>query len=217
MISNRLSRLAPLSGILFVAFMVAVISFEGEELSDNASASTVLDYWADRADTRLLVASLSALAVLFLLTFAASLRGVLRGHESSEASASAVAFAGGIVAASGLTISAMVTLAASRAGGAGAEESTLALNHLVQSGWLPITAGFGVMMLAVGLGALRSAALPAALAWSAVLLGVAFVTPASIFAFMAMPLWVIAASIVIYRKSSRRTAVAGQTQHVGAH
>lgn len=91
------------------------------------------------------------------------------------------------------------------------------MNPLLQAGWLPITAGFGVMMLAVGLGALRSAALPAALAWTAVLLGVAFVTPASIFAFMAMPVWVIAATIVIHQKSSRCIRVAGQAPRLGAH
>jgi len=212
---NRLARLTPLSGILFVAFMVAVISFEGEELSDTASAATVLDYWADRADTRLLVASLSAAALLFLVVFAACLRGVLRGHESTEASASAVAFGGGVVAASGLSLSATLTLAASRAGDAGSAESAVTLNHLVQAAWLPITAGFAVMLLATGVGALRSGALPAVVSWIAVVLGVAFLTPAGIFAFMITPVWIIAVSVIAYRRQSPSRAMTPEPHHVG--
>ena len=113
--SNKIIRLTPLSGIAFVALMISVISFEGEELDAKAAPAAVLAHWSDRADSRLLVASLSAAALMFLLVFAASLRGALRSREPAEASASVVSFAGAVVAAGGLSVSAWATLAASRA------------------------------------------------------------------------------------------------------
>ena len=202
--SSRFIRLTPLSGIAFVALMVAVIAFEGEELDSNAAPAEVLAYWSDRADTRLLVASLSAAALLFLLVFAASLRGELRSREPAEASASVVSFAGAVVAASGLALSACLTLAASRAGDAEAGEAVVTLDHLVQSSWLPITAGFAVMLLAAGIGGLRSGTLPKVACWTAMVLGVAFLTPAGIAAFLLTPLWILAVSVVLFRAQSRQ-------------
>ena len=202
--SSRFIRLTPLAGIAFVALMVGVVSFEGEELDSSAAPAEVLAYWSDRADTRLLVASLSAAALLFLLVFAASLRGALRSREPAEASASVVSFAGAVVAASGLALSACLTLAASRAGDAEAGEAVVTLDHLVQSSWLPITAGFAVMLLAAGIGGLRSATLPKVACWTAMILGVAFLTPAGIAAFLLTPLWILAVSIVLFRAQSRQ-------------
>ena len=202
--SSKFIRLTPLSGIAFVALMVAVISFEGEELDSNAAPADVLAYWSDRADTRLLVASLSAGALLFLLVFAASLRGALRSREPAEASASVVSYAGAVVAASGLALSACLTLAASRAGDAEAVDAVVTLDHLVQSAWLPITAGFAVMLLAAGIGGLRSGTLPKVACWAAMVLGVAFLTPAGIAAFLLTPLWILAVSVVLFRAQSRK-------------
>jgi hypothetical protein len=202
--TNRIVRLTPLSGIAFVALMISVISFEGEELDADAAAATVLAHWADRADQRLLVASLSAAALLFLLVFAACLRGALRSREPAEASASIVSFAGSVVAAGGLSVSAWATLAASRAADAGSADAVVTLDHLVQSAWLPITAGFAVMLLAAGIGGLQTGSFPRLLCWAAVILGIAFLTPAGIAAFLLTPLWILAVSVVLYRAQTRQ-------------
>jgi hypothetical protein len=198
--TSKIVRLAPLSGIAFVATMIAVISFEGEELSESASPQQVLAYWADRADTRLLVTTLAAFALLFLVLFAASLRGALRSREHHEASASAVAFGGGVVAAAGLAVSAMVTLAAARAGGQGVAETVVPLDHLTQSSWVPVTAGLAVMMLAAGVGGLLSGAFPKVVCWAGMVLGLALLTPGGIVAFMLSPVWIIAVSVLMYRR-----------------
>lgn len=202
--SNKIVRLTPLSGIAFVALMISVISFEGEELDADATAATVLAHWVDRADTRLLVASLSAAALLMLLVFAASLRGALRSREPAEASSSIVSFAGAVVAAGGLSVSAWATLAASRAADAGSADAVVTLDQLVQSAWLPITAGFAVMLLAAGIGGVQTGALPRILCWTAVILGVAFLTPAGIAAFLLTPLWILVVSVLLFRAQSRQ-------------
>lgn len=202
--TNRTARLAPLSGIAFVALMISVISFEGEEMDADAAPAAVLTHWADRADLRLLVASLSAAALLFLLVFAASLRSALRSREPAEASASVVSFAGAVVAAGGLSASAWATLAASRAADAGSADAVAPLDHLVQSAWLPITAGFAVMLIAAGIGGIRTGTLPRPLGWTALILGIAFLTPAGIAAFLLTPLWILAVSVLLFRAQSRQ-------------
>jgi hypothetical protein len=199
-----LSRVTPLAGIAFVVLAVAAVALEGEEPGDRASAGEVLAHWSDRADTALLGAFLAMAAVVCLLTFGASLRGALRSGEPSEASASAVAFAGAIVAAAGLLVSAMLALAASNAAEDGLGSAVTALDQVASESWLPITGGFAAMLLAVGIGGLRSATLPRSLCWVAIALGVGFVTPAGIVAFLALPLWFVAASVVLYRSQERR-------------
>ena len=203
--TTKLTRLVPLSGIAFVLAMIGVISQEGEELPDGATSQEVLAHWAARTDGRLVVTTLAAFAALFLVAFSASLRSALRAHEPAEASASAVAYAGGVIAAVGIVVSGMVQLAASRAGGDGAAEVVLPLDHLAQSTWVPVTAGLGVLLLATGAGAIHSGALPKVLAWPAVLLGLLLLTPGGIVAFMLSPLWFLAASIVLFRRTSRST------------
>jgi hypothetical protein len=205
---TTLTRLTPLSGIAFVATMVAVVAFEGDEVADGATPEVVLAHWADKADLRLLMGFLSVLALTWLLLFASSLRGALRAREPSEATASIVCFGGATVAAAGLAISGMVTVAAGRAGGEGDAAAVMPLHHLSQSTWLPVTAGLGVMLMAAAVGGLRSGALPKLLCWAGLVLGIAFLTPAGILAFLVTPLWLIATSVVLYRQQSRLSTVA---------
>lgn len=199
----RIERLVPLSGIAFVATMLGVVSIEGEETPEGAGADEVLAHWADQSDTRLVMTTLAALAIVFLVTFTASLRGALRSREHAEASASAVAFGGGLLTAAGIGFSAMVSLSAARAGDEGEASVVVPLDHLAQSNWVLVTAGMAVLMLASGSGALMTGALPRILAWSALVLGLALVTPAGFFGFMLSPLWIIAVSIVLYRRQGQ--------------
>lgn len=200
----RITRLAPLSGIAFVLTMVAVIALEGDELPEGATPQDVLAHWADRSDTRLVVTTLAALAATFLVVFTATLRGALRAREHAEASASAVAFGGGLVAACGLVVSAMVTLSAARAGSRGSAEAVVPLDHLAQSTWVPVTAGLAIMLLAAGTGGIYSGALHKAVAWPAVVLGLLLLTPAGLVGFVLSPLWIVAVSVIMFRRPTPR-------------
>jgi hypothetical protein len=199
--TTKIARLAPLSGIAFVAAMVGVIAMEGDEMPDGATPQEVLAHWADRSDGRLVLTTLAAVALTFLIVFTASLRSALRSREHAEASASTIAFAGGVITACGLAVSAMVSLAAARAGGEAQAEAVVPLDHLAQSTWVPVTAGLAVLMLAAGVGGVYSGALPTAISWSALVLGVLLLSPAGIIGFMLSPLWIIAVSIILYRRT----------------
>ena len=58
------------------------------------------------------------------------------------------------------------------------------------------------MLLAAGIGGLQSGTLPRVLGWAAVNLGIAFLTPAGIVAFLLTPLWIMAVSVVLYRSQA---------------
>jgi hypothetical protein len=103
--------------------------------------------------------------------------------------------------------------AAARAGSENGDEpgvqtAVFALEQLRSWDWLMWTPGLTVMLVAAGLGGLRTRALPRALSWSALVLGVAYFTPLGFFAFVALPLWMAAAGAVLYRK--QRPAMAAQ-------
>jgi hypothetical protein len=204
----RLARLAPLAGVAFVAAAGTVVALEGDEPAESATTPQLVAHWADRADTALLGAFLAIAAALALLTFAASLRARLRSGEPGEATASLVAFAGATVAAAGVLTSAMVSLAAADAADEARADAVPALNALAQAAWLPITGGLATLLVAAGIGGLRSAALPAWLAWPAVVIGLAFLTPAGLVAFLVAPIWLLATSVVLYRRESATPATA---------
>jgi hypothetical protein len=94
----------------------------------------------------------------------------------------------------------MLRLATSSAADHGAETAVYTLNQLNAFDWLPFVAGLSVMLIATGLGGLRTLALPKALSWSALVLGIAFLTPAGIVGFFGFPLWTLAASITLYAR-----------------
>jgi hypothetical protein len=81
-------------------------------------------------------------------------------------------------------------------------DAAQALNALNSDFFLPLAAGLGTLMIATGISSIRSRVFPAWLGWLAVLIGIAAITPAGFFGFLAFGLWTIAASIVMWRAGS---------------
>jgi hypothetical protein len=63
-------------------------------------------------------------------------------------------------------------------------------------------AGFGVLLLASGIGGLRTRALPRLIAIAGLVLGVACLTPVGFFALFALPVWILVTSVALYRSQS---------------
>ena len=78
-----------------------------------------------------------------------------------------------------------------------------ALGFLDQFSWLPFAAGAAAMLVASGLGGLRTAALPRWLAIPSIALGVLCLVPFGVIAaFFVLPLWLMATGLVLYRRQS---------------
>jgi hypothetical protein len=190
-------RLAPLTGLVFVAIVVFVFATGGSTPGDHDTAQQVQAFYGQHHDKHMTLAFIMAISIPFLLFFVSILRYELRRAGGTGQLANA-AFAGGVLAAAGFGILAFVHLALADAGGSVKTiGTTQALNVLDNNDFLPMAAGMGVLVLAAGLSAIRHGGLPKWLGWVGVVIGVAAFTPAGFFAFLLSGIWVVIVSILL--------------------
>ena len=198
--TDRLQRIFPISGVLFALVLAGGLTLTSGEPDAGTSRARIFDYWSGHYG-RQLVSSLILIpfAIVFLLLFTAELRRVLRSSEADEAIYSPVALAGGVLAAAGFGVTGSLGAAVATAAHHHDANATYTLVQLQSYDWVPWMVGFSVLLLASGVGGLRTRALPKLLAWPAVALGAACLTPLGFFALFAVPVWMFAAGIVLYR------------------
>jgi hypothetical protein len=199
-------RLAPLTGVIFVAIAVAVFAIGGSTPGDHDSALKVATFYGKHHDKHMALSFILAFSIPFLLFFVSSLRYELRRAGGTGQLANA-AFAGGVLAAAGFGILAFVHYALADAGdSAKTIGTTQVLNVLDNTDFIPVAAGMGILVLAAGWSAVRHGALPTWLGWIGVVIGVLAFTPAGFFAFLASGLWIAVVSIALTQ--ARRQAPA---------
>jgi len=190
-------RLAPLTGLVFVAIVVVVFATGGSTPGDHDTAQQVQAFYGQHHDKHMTLAFIMAISIPFLLFFVSILRYELRRAGGTGQLANA-AFAGGVLAAAGFGILAFVHLALADAGGSVKTiGTTQALNVLDNNDFLPMAAGMGVLVLAAGLSTIRHGGLPKWLGWAGVVIGAASFTPAGFFAFLLSGIWVVIVSILL--------------------
>jgi hypothetical protein len=205
--SDRWGRLAPLTGVLFGALVIAALIMGGETPKANASAAKVLVYFHNHRSKVELSAILVVIAFLVFLFFAGSLRSHLRKAEGAEG-LSALSLAGASVLVIGVFTVASIEygLAHHLYSLSAAEAQTL--NFLSNELFVVVLAGLFVFALSSGLAILRSGALSAWLGWLAIVMAILMVIVPIAFAglFLAI-VWAIAVGIAIYRKGEDRDEV----------
>ena len=197
---SRFQRLVPLSGALFSLVMICGLVLTSGEPDNNATRDQIFSYWHDHHGLQL-VSNLLLIPFgsVFLLLFTAELQRVLRSSEADEAIYSPLALAGGILVAAGLGVTGSLGAAVATAAHHHDESATYTLAQLQSYDWVPWMVGFGVLLLASGVGGLRTRALPKPLTVPALVLGIACLTPLGFFALFAIPVWTAAAGVVLYR------------------
>jgi hypothetical protein len=190
-------RLAPLTGVVFLAIVVAVFAIGGSTPGDHDTAQEVQSFYGQHHDKHMLLGFILALSIPFLLFFVSILRYELRRAGGTGQLANA-AFAGGVLAAVGFGILAFVHLAlADAANSANTICKTQVLNVLDNNDYLPVAAGLGVLVFGAGLSTLRHGGLPRWLGWVGVVVGVVIFTPAGFFGFLASGIWIALAGILL--------------------
>jgi hypothetical protein len=210
---DRWNRFVPLTGVVFVALLVAsnVLLGSTPESSDSA-AKVIAFYQAHR--TRIETSSyLTGLSLFFGLFFYACLRDCLHRARAGERLA-ATAFGGAILFAvgGGLAAGSQFALAdvPSKLSPAAAQALNLLENDISV---FALTAGVAVLLMASGIAILRTRLLPVWLGWIAIVIAVVGLTPAGFFAFLAAGIWTLVASILIYMRTDASTlAPHGDTQ-----
>jgi len=190
-------RRAPLTGLIFVAIVVAVFAIGGSTPGDHASVAKVTTFYGKHHDKHMALSFTLALSIPFLLFFVSTLRHELRraGGTGQLANAS---FAGGVVAAVGFGVLAFVHYALADAADSAKTIGTVqVLNVLDNTDFIPMAAGVGVLVLGAGMSAVRHGGLAKWMGWAGVVLGVLTFTPAGFFAFLASGIWIAIASITL--------------------
>ena len=198
---NTYQRALAVSGVVAAVLIAVAVVLSGDRPDDSQTAAKAFSYWNDNQTQEIASALLMHAAAVFFVFFGAGLRTTLRSGEAEEATYSVVVFGGAVLTAAGFVIAGMLGLAAATAADHGGREAVYAINQISAVSWIPFTAGLAVLMLAAGIGGLRTLALPRSLSWIAVVLGAAFFTPVGAFGFVLVPFWVIAVSAVLYRRS----------------
>ena len=141
-----------------------------------------------------------------LLCFATAVRALLRSRESRESSYSSVAFGGWLVVVAGLSQMVVWNWGLINGAADASDASALhTLGYVSYFGWAGMGIGLAGAFLAMGLGGIRTAALPR---WFAILtlvlgvlgaLGNAGIPPGGLVNYVLLPFWLIAASVVVAR------------------
>lgn len=205
---SRFQRFLPVAGVLFAVLFIVALALSPNEPSDTASVAKTFSYFKDHQNTELVSTLMVHTMSVLIVFFAAGLRSALRAGDGDRDGYGTLVLAGGVLTAAGFTVDAMLSGALVSAADHGSSSAVYTLNQLYGFDWVGFTAGMSVLLLAAGIGGLATRALPKPLSWVAIVMGAAALTPAGIIAFFLMPLWTLAASIVLWRRlgSSRAGA-----------
>ncbi|HEX8119785.1 MAG TPA: hypothetical protein VF549_00835 [Solirubrobacteraceae bacterium] len=182
MATRRVTGLAGLATALIFAAGNAVWALD--QPKGGASGREVVGFYADASDRIVVGGSLSLIAIALFVLFASGVRAILREHQGDDLLAD-TAFGGTLLmCAAGLAAESINMAAALRAGdGKLSEELARSLFEISYvSGYNAAGIGIGILLLAAGAAALRREGLmPRWTAWIAIVLGLAFLTPLSLY------------------------------------
>jgi hypothetical protein len=199
-------RIWALSGVAFVIIALGgVVVFGGDTPDTNASAAKVVSYYSEHTTRQSIAAFVLAASVPFLVLFGiylASFSG--RGNDAREAILwRRLLIAGTVIEAAMLLATALIHFALTDAVDQGVTgDAARALNMLDSDSWIAWNSAFGVMMLGAGATVFTSA-LRRWMGWLAIALGVLLFIPfADFFALLVTLIWIIVASILLYRQGA---------------
>lgn len=204
--TSKFEKLLPWSGA-FAGLLWAVQSFIST-LPDKVQVPRDL-VAIDHDYGRNVAAGLALIVASFaLVLFATAARSAQRAGEATESTYSSVAHAGFVVAASGFGLLGLLQIAASNAVHDGNLGASAALLELVKVGWLPALAGVVAALFGTGLGGLRNRTVPKWFAVVTVVLAVIGVMgPLAFVVYLALPVWLVTAAVVLVTSSKSMNAV----------
>ena len=172
-------RLAPLSGIVFVAALIVgffVLSSGGPHVTD--SAQTIASYYADHHQKAEFAVGVIAVGLVFLAIFIAFLYGHLKAAETSGNLWSTVMLIGGIAGIAAFFVAGGVHVAIADGGTHHfGLDAMVALNALDNDMLIAFVFALGLMLIGVAGATLTTVALPKWLGWAALVIGILSFTP----------------------------------------
>jgi hypothetical protein len=200
----------PLAGFAAAVTFVAGIVLASDTPDDKATDAKVLSFYANHGHrVRFIIgAYLLVFFALFLIWFAAGLRQRLRGAEGPGGRLTDVALGGGVLSAVGVSAGgvALASVSAGQSFG-GTPFHTADVARYFDSfgfGMILIVGMFGAIALidAVSIVIMRTGVLPGWLGWLGFICGLLLLFSVAFLPLIALPVWLIAASIVLWGRES---------------
>jgi hypothetical protein len=198
--------IGPLTGIVFVVLVAVAFIVSGETPSTDDSRQEIVSFYLDNDSEQAAAAAILALATVAFLFFLGSLRNALRAAPGDEGGLSTVTLLGGLMIAVGASIFAGIGFTLGDAADELDESAIVTLNALNSDMFFTVAVGTAVFNLGLALAILRHGALPRALGWVALVVGIVGLTPLGFFAFLATGIVVIWASVVLAQRATASAA-----------
>ena len=195
------SKLAPLSGIAFLALVIAGGLYGGEPPSEQGlkSAEELAAAYAAQGDKLSVAVFVMGLGLVFLVYFGSVLKNALDAGTAETGCLSRVAFAGVIVFVAGAATD--FTLVVSMVEAAKNKVDPVAIQALsvyFSNDWVPFAIGILLLTSASAISILKFGGLPKWLGWLAALVAVVgLIPPIGEFAFPGAGIWILLASITL--------------------
>lgn len=204
-------KLAPLTGVLFFALLLASALVGSNSLKASSSPAKVLAYYQAHKDRIAASGVLTVLAVVVGVIFYGQLRDYLRRHESSRGW-TATAFGGAVLFAGSGGLSAGTSFSLSDSPNHLSAGAAQVLNLIsMDVGESFASAGIALLFFCFGWAILSSRLLPVWLGWVALPFALlAVIPPTEFFAFVGVGIWTLIISIAIWRWLPPETAAAGE-------
>jgi hypothetical protein len=190
-------QVGPLTGILFVVLVIVAFAVGGETPDVDDSAHKVVSFYVDNDSEQEIAAALLALGCVAFVFFLGTLRRALRAAAGDEGGLSTVALLGGLMIVVGASIFAGIGFTLGDTADDLPASAVLALNALNSDLFFPLAVGTAVFNLGLALAVLRHGGLPRLLGWLALVVGIAALTPAGFFAFLATGIVVVWGSVFL--------------------
>lgn len=201
MSQGTLQRFAPLTAFIFVGLVIGSFVVLGETPDSNASTDEVVSFWQDNEDEAAIAAGLLALASIFLVWFASSLRSALRRPNEDAERLATIAFTGLVFlalgflcfAGFGITLSDIADDSPTVSG-----EAVQAISALNEDFFPILAAGIVLAMFATGLSIVRHGPFPRWLGWVGIAIAILFI-PVWFIGFPGTGLFLLVLSVLMFR------------------
>jgi hypothetical protein len=195
------SKLAPLSGIAFLALVIGGGLYGGEPPSEQGlkSAEELAAAWAAQGDKLSVAIFVMGIGLVFLVYFGSVLKTALDAGTAETSCLSRVAFAGVIVFVAGAATD--FTLVVSMVEAAKEKVDPVAIQALsayFSNDWVPFAIGILTLTSASAISILKFGGVPKWLGWLAALIAVVgLIPPIGFFAMPATGVWILLTSITL--------------------
>jgi|SRR5215211_1337242 len=207
-------RLAPLTGVAFIALVIIGFAIAGEPPDAESPAQEIVDHYVDNKTATEVGVLLAVPGLAFLIFFANHLRRVF--DAAGDAALSTTILVGASIVGVGAAIDSTIQIALAESADDIEPTSVQTLQALWDNDFVPIALGLLVFLVSVGLSILRTGVLPRWLGWVALVLVVVGLTPIGFVAFLGTAILILVISIVLAVRAGRTGAPAPGTPATGA-